>query len=148
MGARPVDESPQSVQGAPEVAAESELVDPVGLVCLGPMMSTPERRLVVVAGLARWPVGLVGIGMVAVEASGLALGVREDVAGGAQDASLLDACGVLVLVDRAAGVEVDDRLELEVGDSTAAWERCACSTTRGRGNAAGSRASAAASSSP
>jgi hypothetical protein len=41
--------------------------------------------------------------------------VREDIAGGAQDAPFLDVGGVLVLVDRATGVEVDHRLELEVG---------------------------------
>jgi hypothetical protein len=74
------------------------------------MMSMPERSLVVVAGL-RWSVGLAGFGVVAVEVSGLVLGVGEDVARGTQDASLLDVGGVLVLVDRAAGVAVDDRLE-------------------------------------
>ena len=47
MCADSVDEAPQAVGGAPQVAAGSELVDLVGLVGLGAVVSAAEGGVVV-----------------------------------------------------------------------------------------------------
>ena len=64
VGAGGVDEAVESVRASPQVAAEVELLAPVGEVGLGPVMSTAQWGRVVVAGLPWWAVGVERLGMV------------------------------------------------------------------------------------
>ena len=66
-GAVGVHQAPQAVGGAPEPGSGGELDDPVAEVGLGPMSASGERGGVVVAGLPRWPLGLVRGGVVQVD---------------------------------------------------------------------------------
>ena len=97
----------------PAVGAQSELACAVGEMGLGPVMSAGEWGVVEIAGLARWAVLVVGRDVVVVETAGAGGGVGEDVAAGAQVGALLAGRGVLVGIDGGAGVEVDDRVQVD-----------------------------------
>src|SRR5690606_33233010 len=99
----------------------SDAISGVGLVAV---MSAPDRRRVVGAGLTWRPMGVIGRDVVVVEASADGGGPRPVVAAVDQVNAFLQGLRVLVGVGADALVEVDDRFHRDLRAGEKAGELC------------------------